>query len=302
LPGRIVRDRFCRDVAQNHASSPHGLSCAPFNEDEHVCCQQYPFAARAASARAHRAGTGTAGPAQRLFVGVGMPSQAVQGGERFGLIDRLDEASDLQAVYADLCSQALLGNVAALNDLGWIWLNGKYWRGDTVLAGHLLRMAALQGNAVAWFNLGSSIISARAWRFRMPTPPSITAMPSSAACCMPRRRWVTCTRKRCDGDPPWQVDPLEAYQWFLRGTARRGALPFRGGLPLAARALRGSGHRAALYWLELAAATGVMQAAEELAVHFSSRDTARYLGWRDQAIQLGSTLALTMKLEDQVQR
>jgi hypothetical protein len=32
-----------------------------------------------------------------------------------------------------------------------------------------------------------------------------------------------------------------------------------------------------------------MQAAEELAVHFSSRDTARYLGWRDQAIQLGST-------------
>jgi TPR repeat protein len=99
---------------------------------------------------------------QRMFVGVGMPSQAVQGGERFGLIDRLDEASDLQAVYADLCSQALLGNVAALNDLGWIWLNGKYWRGDTVLAGHLLRMAALQGNAVAWFNLGSSIISARA--------------------------------------------------------------------------------------------------------------------------------------------
>lgn len=92
------------------------------------------------------------GQRHRLFAGVGMPAQQALSGERFGLIDRLDEAVDLQAVYHDLCRQALLGNVAALNDLGWVWLNGKYWRGDTVLAGHLLRMAALQGNAAAWFN------------------------------------------------------------------------------------------------------------------------------------------------------
>lgn len=44
-----------------------------------------------------------------------------------------------------------------------------------------------------------------------------------------------------------------------------------------------------------------MQAAEELAVHYSSRDAARYLDWRDQAILMGSNLALTMKLEDQIQ-
>ena len=59
--------------------------------------------------------------------------------------------------------------------------------------------------------------------------------------------------------------------------------------------------KAALYWLELAAAAGVMQAAEELAVHFSRRDATRYRDWRDQAILMGSTLALTMKLEDQIQ-
>lgn len=88
------------------------------------------------------------GRRQRLFAGIGLPSQ------RSLLVSRLDEASDLQTVYVDLRRQALQGNVAALNDLGWIWLNGKYWRADTVLAGHLLRMAALQGNAAAWFNLG----------------------------------------------------------------------------------------------------------------------------------------------------
>jgi TPR repeat protein len=59
--------------------------------------------------------------------------------------------------------------------------------------------------------------------------------------------------------------------------------------------------KAALYWLELAAAAGVVQAAEELAVHFSSRDAVRYQEWRDRAVQMGSTLALTMKLEDQIQ-
>jgi TPR repeat protein len=59
--------------------------------------------------------------------------------------------------------------------------------------------------------------------------------------------------------------------------------------------------KAALYWLELAAAAGVVQAAEELAVHFRRRDGARYLEWRDRALQMGSSLALTMKLEDQIQ-
>lgn len=244
------------------------------------------------------------GQRQRLFVGVGMPSQALQGGERFGLIDRLDEAADLQAVYADLCSQALLGNVAALNDLGWIWLNGKYWRGDTVLAGHLLRMAALQGNAVAWFNLGQQHYFGKGVEVSYTNAAEYyrhafeRGMQHAAAALGDLYE-----EEVCDGEPPWQVDPLEAYQWFLRG-AQRGETRCR--FEVGYRLLHGlyvaADTKAALYWLELAAATGVMQAAEELAVHFSSRDTARYQSWRDQAIQLGSTLALTMKLEDQVQR
>src|SRR5690606_950386 len=104
----------------------------------------------------------------------------------------------------------------------------------------------------------------------------------------------------CDAALGWQVDSRAAYQWFLRG-AQHGEARCR--FEVGYRLLHGlyvqADIKAALYWLELAAAAGVMQAAEELAVHFSSRDGARYLAWRDQAIQMGSSLALTMKLEDQ---
>ncbi|PAV93701.1 hypothetical protein WR25_24063 [Diploscapter pachys] len=79
----------------------------------------------------------------------------------------------------------------------------------------------------------------------------------------------------CDGEQEWQVDPLEAYQWFLRG-AERGEKRCR--FEVGYRLLHGlyieADTKAGLYWLELAAATGVMQAAEELAVHFSSRDAS----------------------------
>ena len=243
------------------------------------------------------------GQRHRLFVGVGMPSQQALPGERFGLIDRLDEAVDLQAVYHDLCRQALLGNVAALNDLGWIWLNGKYWRGDTSLAGHLLRMAALQGNAAAWFNLGQQHYFGKGVQVSYANAAEYyrhafeRGMVHAAAALGDLYE-----EEVCEGDQVWQVDPLEAYQWFLRG-AQRGEKRCR--FEVGYRLLHGvyveADVRAGLYWLELAAATGVMHAAEELAVYFSSRDATRYLGWRDQAIQLGSTLALTMKLEDQIQ-
>lgn len=106
----------------------------------------------------------------------------------------------------------------------------------------------------------------------------------------------------CDGEFAWQVDVGCAYEWFLRG-AEQGEARCR--FEVGYRLLHGlhvaTDIKAGLYWLELAAATGVMQAAEELAVHFSSRDPGRYLDWRDRAVQLGSSLALAMKLEDQVQ-
>ncbi|MFK3684883.1 tetratricopeptide repeat protein [Pseudomonas sp. NPDC088890] len=239
---------------------------------------------------------------QRLFAGVGMPSQRAPLGERFGLVSRLDEAVDLQAVYSDLRRLALEGNVAALNDLGWIWLNGKYWIADTQLAGHLLRMAALQGSAAAWFNLGQQHYFGK----------GVEVSYEQAAECYRQafeRGMLHAAaalgdlyeEEICDGDQDWQVDLVEALRWFMKG-AKRGEARCR--FEVGYRFLHGlyvqSDSKAGLYWLELAAAAGVMQAAEELAVHYSSRDTARYLDWRDQAILMGSSLALTMKLEDQI--
>ncbi|MCP5854495.1 hypothetical protein NL323_31630, partial [Klebsiella pneumoniae] len=77
----------------------------------------------------------------------------------------------------------------------------------------------------------------------------------------------------CDAQLGWQVDLAQAYQWFLRG-AERGEVRCR--FEVGYRLLHGlsvdADIKAGLYWLELAAATGVMQAAEELAVHFSRCD------------------------------
>ncbi|MBC3476982.1 tetratricopeptide repeat protein [Pseudomonas taiwanensis] len=239
-------------------------------------------------------------PAQRRlrqFAGVGMPSQ------RALLVRRLDEAVDVQVVYDDLRRQVLQGNVAALNDLGWIWLNGKYWHADTDLAGHLLRMAALQGHPVAWFNLGqqhyfgkgvatSYVQAAECYRQAFERG----VLQAAAALADLYEEEV------CDEQLAWQVDFPQAYQWFLRGAEQGEArCRFEVGYRLLHGLTVARDVKAALYWLELAAAAGVMQAAEELAVHFSRSDSARYLDWRDRAVRLGSSLALAMKLEDQVQ-
>lgn len=240
---------------------------------------------------------------QRLFAGVGLPSHRAVLGERFSLVEQLDEAADLQMVYADLRRQALAGNVAALNDLGWIWLNGKYWRADPLLASHLLRMAAHQGSAAAWFNLGQQhyfgkgieISYSNAAEYYRQAFERGMAHAAAALGDLFEEEVV-------DPGDGWQVDLAQAYQWFLRG-AQRGEARCR--FEVGHRLLHGlhveRDTKAALYWLELAAVAGVIQAAEELAVHFSANDALHYLYWRDQAIQMGSTLALTMKLEDQVQ-
>ncbi|MBM3108427.1 sel1 repeat family protein [Pseudomonas sp. P66] len=249
--------------------------------------------------------SGRAGQLERMYAGVGMPSQRAALGESFILISRLEEASDLQALYSDLRSQALDGSVAALNDLGWIWLNGKYWRADTPLAGHLLRMAALQGSAVAWFNLGQQYYFGKGVEVAYASAAEYyqhafeRGLEQAAAALGDLYE-----EEICDGDlQTWRVDLQMAYSWFSRG-AQSGEARCR--FEVGYRLLHGQSvaadHKAGVYWLELAAVAGVMQAAEELAVHFSvSNDALRYLFWRDQAIHMGSSLALTMKLDDQLQ-
>lgn len=243
---------------------------------------------------------------RRLYAGVGMPAQRAALGESFSLVSMLDEAPDLQKVYADLRQQALDGSVTALNDLGWIWLNGRYWRADPLLAGHLLRMAAVQGSATAWFNLGQqyyfgkgveiSYVSAAGY-YRQ----AFDAGLAEAAAAL----GDLYEEEVCDSDSNrWSVDLLTAHRWFLRGAERGDArCRYEAGYRLLHGQPVAADSRAGVYWLELAAVAGVTQAAEELALHFNSAgNELRYLFWRDQAISLGSPLALTLKLEDQLLR
>ncbi|PWB30681.1 hypothetical protein DCO48_19780 [Pseudomonas sp. SDI] len=247
---------------------------------------------------------GRPGITQRLFAGVGMPTQRAVLGESFSLVSRLDEASDLQAEYAELRLQALQGSVVALNDLGWIWLNGKYWRADPQLAGQLLRMAALQGSAVAWFNLGQQhyfgkgvdvAYSSAAEYYEQAFERGLAEAAAALG--------DLYEEEICDSDrQTWLVDLQKASDWFMRGAERGDA---RCRFEIGYRLLHGQqvevDSKAGVYWLELAAVAGVMQAAEELAVFYSNENNPlRYLFWRDQALSLGSPLALSMKLEDQL--
>lgn len=248
------------------------------------------------------------GPARvrRLYSGVGMPAQRAALGESFSLVSLLDEAHDLQTVYADLRRQALDGSVAALNDLGWIWLNGRYWRADPVLAGHLLRMAALQGSAVAWFNLGQQHYFGKGVQVAYANAAEYYRHAFEAGLAEAAAALGDLYEEEvCDSDSdsnPWQMDPRQAYEWFMRGAQRGDArCRFEAGYRLLHGLQVDKDSRAGVYWLELAAVAGVMQAAEELALHFQTAgNELRYLLWRDQAIGLGSPLALAMKVEDQL--
>lgn len=247
---------------------------------------------------------GRPGTLRRLFAGVGMPAQRAALGESFSLVSRLDEAADLQAEYAELRVQALQGSVAALNDLGWIWLNGKYWRADPQLAGHLLRMAALQGSAVAWFNLGQQHYFGKGVNVAYSSAAEYYEQAFERGLAEAAAALGDLFEEEiCDSEQQiWQVDLQQAYDWFLRG-AQRGDARCR--FEIGFRLLHGqqveADSKAAVYWLELAAVAGVMQAAEELALFYSGeRNPLRYLFWRDQALSQGSALALTMKLEDQL--
>lgn len=230
----------------------------------------------------------------RRFAGVGTPSQKAL------LVTRLDQASDMQTIYADLRRQAVNGSVAALNDLGWIWLNGKYWQADTALAARLLRMAAVQGSAAAWFNLGQQhyfgkgVERSYRWAEHCYRQAFERGMRNAAAALGDLYE-----EEVCDGELDWRLDPLKACTWFERGAECGDArCRFEIGYRLL-HGLCGTGNgTAGVHWLELAAADGLVQAAEELAVHFSGRDAERYLHWRDRALQLGSALVTTSALDD----
>ncbi|MFR0675995.1 tetratricopeptide repeat protein [Enterobacterales bacterium AW_CKDN230030176-1A_HGKHYDSX7] len=237
----------------------------------------------------------------RGAVSLGLPSRRTALGDGFTLIAHLDEAVDLQVAYAELRAQALAGSVTVLTDLGWLWLNGTYWQADLRLAHRLLRMAALQGDATAWFNLavqryvgrGVEVSYTDAARYYEHAFEAGMAGAAAALGDLFEADWPAM--------PACQEIPSMAYRWFLRG-AQAGEARCR--FEVGRRLLHGmqveSDIKAGLYWLELAVAGGVVQAAEVLTAYFAQGNETPYRHWRDHAIRLGSHWALGLKLKDQV--
>ncbi|TWC30208.1 hypothetical protein FBY03_12532 [Pseudomonas sp. SJZ079] len=103
-----------------------------------------------------------------LYAGIGMPSLRAaeiqpQGslpyGEMFRQISdlsplrRVVEPDEFRLCYLALRERALADDCDALNDLGWLWLNGRMLPADHARARRLFKLAATAGSGDALFNL-----------------------------------------------------------------------------------------------------------------------------------------------------
>ncbi|MGV8864620.1 MAG: tetratricopeptide repeat protein [Pseudomonas sp.] len=239
----------------------------------------------------------------RMYTSIGQPSQQDFEGAVNPLVALLEESSSLSVTYWVMRQQALNGDIDTLNDLAWVWLNGKYWQANYPLAGRLLRMAALQDSAVACFNLaqqhyfgkGVDVVYAQVASFYQRAF-ELGLVQAAASLGDLYNEPISVG----DVEPSWQPDAQRAYDWYLQGAQKGDArCRFEVGYRLLYGVDVARDLKAGQYWLELAAVTGIIAAAEQLAVfHSFSGMNLRYLYWRDQAVLLGSELAISMKAYD----
>jgi len=109
------------------------------------------------------------GEVRRLYAGVGLPSLRVaevqmpgsclppaiqiQRFSEHATIRQLCDAPAFLAHYRVLRRKALQGDVDAINDLGWLWLNGHMLEPDYACARKLFKLAIAEGSSEALFNL-----------------------------------------------------------------------------------------------------------------------------------------------------
>jgi hypothetical protein len=67
-------------------------------------------------------------------------------------------------LYRSLRDDALASDPDALNDLGWLWINGSRTPQDTVLARRLFKLAYVLGSAEAAFNLAEQALHGQGMR------------------------------------------------------------------------------------------------------------------------------------------
>lgn len=257
------------------------------------------------------------GEMQRLYSGVGIPSlrtAELVGQARFTNLHEVKAANSLLGLvdpieihqtYASLRAAAVDGDPDAMNDLGWLWLNGTKLAYAPTLARRLFKLAAVEGSGEALFNLAEQAYYGK----------GLTANPALAVdyyeqafeYSVPGAALATGAIYE-EGDEGVIVDHGRAMLWYKRAVEEGDVLA---GFYLGRLALNESSaeHDMAygVYWLQWSAMLGERCASEALAELYSSPfntppDPERrlYRFWRDYAIEQGSSSALAMRDGDEV--
>lgn len=243
----------------------------------------------------------------RLYAGVGMPSlRAMELSGLAGVMYHdikaanpllgLVEPMRVRHRYAELREQALQGDAEALNDLGWLWLNGSRLKASPTLARRLFKLAAVMGSSEALFNLAEQAFYGK----------GLVANPVLAIDYYEQafEAGIPCAAQALGslyerGDEGVSANHREAVTWYQRGAAEQDAMA---GFLLGRLSLDVSSAEhnppVGLYWLQWAAMKGQVLATERLAeFYFSTFDSppdpdgALYRFWRDMAVSQGSSCA-----------
>lgn len=259
------------------------------------------------------------GEMQRLYSGVGIPSlrtAELVGQARFANLHEVKAANSLLGLvdpieihqaYACLRAAAVEGDSDAMNDLGWLWLNGTKLAYAPTLARRLFKLAAVEGSGEALFNLaeqayyGKGMAANLALAIDYYEQAFEYGVPSAA---------LAIGAIYEEGDEGVIVDHGRAMLWYKRAVEEGDVLA---GFYLGRLALNEASaeHDMAcgVYWLQWSAMLGERCASEALVDLYGSPfntppDPERrlYRFWRDFAIEQGSNTAIAMRDVDEVSR
>ncbi len=245
-----------------------------------------------------------------LYAGIGMPSLRVmelsgQAGITYHEIKAanpllgLVEPIMVRSRYAELREQAIMEDADALNDLGWLWLNGSRLKASPALARRLFKLAAVMGSAEALFNLAEQAFYGK----------GIAVNPVLAIDYYEQafEAGIPCAAQALGslyerGDESVIADHGKAISWYKRGAAEHDAMAcFLLGRLALDEASTEYDPALGLYWLQWAAMKGQVLATERLTDFYFSTfeappdpDGGLFRFWRDLAISQGSLWAVEL--------
>lgn len=248
---------------------------------------------------------------QSLYSGIGMPALRVAElaeHNRLFTYHEIKSANPLLGLtdpirlrhrYEQLRSQALQGDADALNDLGWLWLNGSRLQPEPILAKRLFKIAAVLGSSEALFNLAEQAFYGK----------GVMANPALAIDYYEQafESGVPCAAKSLGGlyecgDEGVPIDHAKAITWYKQGAEEQDTMAcFLYGRLALDESSAEYNPAVGLYWLQWAAMSGEVFASEHLADFYRSTFDAPpdpngrlYCFWRDVAVSQGSRLAEEM--------